>query len=150
MAVKKAVKSLTKKATKPVKERDWLDDQADEINDAFAKELSELTEADINRLMTKKTKDKWPKVTIGSHSTRTEYEDGRVDFVTDWDKLAKDVREAIAEYEHKKMVDEAPFHPGYEGAVVTPSYEPDDGPITKKQIKQIKDTAPKPKKAKKK
>ena len=137
MAVKKAVKSLTKKATKPVKERDWLDDQADEINDAFAQELSELTEADINRLMTKKSKTTWPKVTLGSHSVRTEYEDGRVDFVTDWDKLAKDVREAIAEYEQKKIVDAA-------------LYPPDDGPLTTKQVKQIKDTAPKPKKAKKK
>lgn len=137
MAVKKAVKSLTKKATKPVKERDWLDDQADEINDAFAQELSELTEADINRLMTKKSKTTWPKVTVGSHSVRTEYEDGRVDFVTDWDKLAKDVREAIAEYEQKKIVDAA-------------LYPSDDGPLTTKQVKQIKDTAPKPKKAKKK
>ena len=43
----------------------------------------------------------WPKVTVGSHSTRTEYEDGRVDFVTDWDALARDVREAIASVENK-------------------------------------------------
>ena len=60
----------------------------------------------------------WPKVTVGSHSTRTEYEDGRVDFVTDWEALKRDVQEAIADYERKKLVDEAPFHPGYEGAVV--------------------------------
>lgn len=43
----------------------------------------------------------WPKVIVGSHSTRTEYEDGRVDFVTDWDALARDVREAIASVENK-------------------------------------------------
>lgn len=43
----------------------------------------------------------WPKVTIGSHSTRTEYEDGRIDFVTDWDALQRDVREAIASVENK-------------------------------------------------
>ena len=43
----------------------------------------------------------WPKVTVGSHSTRTEYEDGRVDFVTDWEALQRDVREAIASIENK-------------------------------------------------
>ncbi len=47
----------------------------------------------------KKPKEVWPKVIIGSHSTRTEYEDGRVDFVTDWDALQRDVREAISNYE---------------------------------------------------
>ncbi len=41
----------------------------------------------------------WPKVIQGSHSTRTEYEDGRVEFVTDWEALKKDVSQAIAEYE---------------------------------------------------
>ena len=30
--------------------KDWLDEQADEINDAFADELSKLTEADIPKL----------------------------------------------------------------------------------------------------
>ena len=51
---------------------------------------------------TKKTDtETWPKVIVGSHSTRTEYEDGRVDFVTDWDALARDVREAIASVENK-------------------------------------------------
>ena len=66
----------------------------------------------------------WPKVIVGSHSTRTEYEDGRVDFVTDWDALQRDVREAIAEYERKKLVEEAPYHPGYEGAVVNEVTKP--------------------------
>lgn len=53
--------------------------------------------------MARKKKDdavtEWPKVTIGSHSVRTEYEDGRVDFVTDWEALKRDVREAILKYE---------------------------------------------------
>ncbi len=66
----------------------------------------------------------WPKVTVGSHSTRTEYEDGRVDFVWDWEALQQDVREAIAEYERKKLVEEAPYHPGYEGAVVNEVTKP--------------------------
>ncbi len=48
-----------------------------------------------------KITDNWPKVTVGSHSTRTEYEDGRVEFVTDWEALQRDVREAIASVEGK-------------------------------------------------
>lgn len=47
-----------------------------------------------------KTKEVWPKVIRGSHSTRTEYEDGRVEFVTHWDELARDVRNALTEYEN--------------------------------------------------
>jgi hypothetical protein len=52
-------------------------------------------------MATKKAKDTWPKIIQGSHSTRTEYEDGRVDFVTDWDALARDVRESLASVETK-------------------------------------------------
>ena len=48
-----------------------------------------------------KITDNWPKVTVGSHSTRTEYEHGRVEFVTDWEALQRDVREAIASVEGK-------------------------------------------------
>ena len=43
----------------------------------------------------------WPKIIVGSHSTRTEYEDGRVELVTDWEALQRDVREAIASVETK-------------------------------------------------
>ncbi len=41
----------------------------------------------------------WPKVIQGSHSTRTEYKDGRVEFVTDWEALKRDVQNALTEYE---------------------------------------------------
>lgn len=41
----------------------------------------------------------WPKVIQGSHSTRIEYEDGTVEFTTDWEALKNDVAKAIAEYE---------------------------------------------------
>lgn len=41
----------------------------------------------------------WPKVIKGSHSTRIEHEDGRVEFYTDWEALKRDVRNAILEYE---------------------------------------------------
>lgn len=55
-------------------------------------------------MATRKKKDEWPKITVGSHSTRTEYEDGRVDFVTDWDALQRDVREALASVENNDNV----------------------------------------------
>jgi len=145
MATKKAVKTA-KQSLKSVKKKDWLEQQADEINEAFADELSKLTAEDIPRITGQTV---WPKVTIGSHSIRREYEDGRVELVTDWDALARDVKNAVAEYERKQLVDAAPYHPGYEGAVVA-NYEPDDGPLTDKQVKQIKKTAPKPKLTRKK
>lgn len=50
-------------------------------------------------MATRKKKTEWPKVIVGSHSTRTEYEDGRVEFVNDWEALKRDVQEAIAAYE---------------------------------------------------
>jgi len=42
-----------------------------------------------------------PKIIQGSHSVRTEHPDGRVEFVTIWDKLLADVRAAIATVEDK-------------------------------------------------
>ena len=39
-----------------------------------------------------------PKVIKGSHSIRTEYPDGRVEFESDWDKLKSDVEQALAEF----------------------------------------------------
>lgn len=71
------------------KKTDWIDNQADELNAAFA-----------DKVLDEKTKKaKWPKVIVGSHSTRTEYEDGRVEFVSDWEALQRDVRAAILKYE---------------------------------------------------
>jgi len=37
-----------------------------------------------------------PVIIRGSHSTRTEYPDGRVEFVTHWDELVRDVQEALS------------------------------------------------------
>ncbi len=68
--------------------------------------------------------NEWPKVTIGSHSTRKEYEDGSVEFYTDWEALKRDVSQALREHEQKKLVNEAPYHPGYEGAVVEKAVKP--------------------------
>ena len=47
------------------------------------------------------TKQTEPQVTQGNHSTRTEYPDGRIEFVTHWDKLLLEVRAAIAMVEDK-------------------------------------------------
>jgi hypothetical protein len=44
-----------------------------------------------------KTKNE-PKVIVGSHSVRTEYPDGRVEFESDWDKLKADVESALNEF----------------------------------------------------
>ena len=44
----------------------------------------------------------WPKVTVGSHLTVIEYEDGRTTLEWDDDALLRDVREAIASVQPKK------------------------------------------------
>jgi hypothetical protein len=45
--------------------------------------------------------DALPKIIRGSHSTRTEYPDGRVEFETHWDELVRDVQMAILSAESK-------------------------------------------------
>ena len=52
----------------------------------------------------KPKKTKWPKVTEGSHSTRIEHENGRVEFTTHWDKLERDVKQALRDYENSKVI----------------------------------------------
>jgi len=49
-------------------------------------------------MATKKSKAGKPVVTVGSHSVRTQYPDGRVDFVVDDVKLREDVLAALAEF----------------------------------------------------
>lgn len=41
-----------------------------------------------------------------------------VQYEIDWDKIAKNVREALEEHERQQLVEAAPYHPGYEGAVI--------------------------------
>ena len=51
-------------------------------------------------MATRKTKNVGkPIVTVGSHSVRTEYPNGRVDFVVDDVKLREDVLAALAEFD---------------------------------------------------
>ena len=47
-----------------------------------------------------------PKVIKGSHSIRTEYPDGRVEFESDWYKLKSDVEQALAEFALTKTSEE--------------------------------------------
>jgi hypothetical protein len=47
-----------------------------------------------------------PIVIVGSHSIRTEYPDGRVEFESDWDKLKADVEQALAEFALGKTSEE--------------------------------------------
>lgn len=57
-------------------------------------------------------------ITSGHYSTRTIHGDGRVDFLINWDQLKTHIKEALEEHNRTKLVEEAPYHPGYEGAVV--------------------------------
>jgi hypothetical protein len=59
-------------------------------------------------------------ITSGHYSVRTAHGDGRVDFVIDWDQLKTHINDALEEHHRTKLVEEAPYHPGYEGAVVEP------------------------------
>jgi|APGre2960657468_1045069.scaffolds.fasta_scaffold33063_2 hypothetical protein len=45
--------------------------------------------------------DTLPNIIRGSHSTRTEYPDGRVEFETHWDELVSDVQMAILSAESR-------------------------------------------------
>lgn len=48
---------------------------------------------------TKKSKKSEPVTIRGSHSTRIEHPDGRIEFTTHWDELVRDVRQALLDYE---------------------------------------------------
>lgn len=56
----------------------------------------------------KKAETIWPKVTVGSHLTVTEHENGRTELVWDDDALSRDVREAILKYESNVQCDLKP------------------------------------------
>lgn len=59
-------------------------------------------------------------ITSGHYSTRTIHGDGSVEFVINWDQLRIHIADALDEHQRTKLVEEAPFHPGYEGAVIEP------------------------------
>ncbi len=57
------------------------------------------------------------KTVIGLYSTQT-IENEKIIFDIDWDALKKHVHEALIEHDRQKLVEAAPYHPGYEGAVI--------------------------------
>ena len=52
-----------------------------------------------------KTVSAEPVVIRGSHSIRTEYPDGRVEFESNWEELKNDVNAALAEYAKTNLKD---------------------------------------------
>ena len=61
--------------------------------------------------MAKIIKEQLPKETKvirGSHSIRTEYPDGRVEFETIWEELVNDVNQALRLYSEGKLSEETP------------------------------------------
>lgn len=57
--------------------------------------------ATVKKTASKKSSTAWPKVTLGTHLTVTEHEDGRTELKWDDAQLLKEVREAIASVEGK-------------------------------------------------
>lgn len=62
------------------------------------------TKVEKKKPAAKKTASKktsWPKITVGTHLTVTQFEDGRTVLAWDDEQLLKEVREAIASVEGK-------------------------------------------------
>ncbi len=70
------------------------------------KEVEITVSADLAEAKeTKKSKkETWPKVVVGSHLTVTTYENGKTDLVWDDAALARDVQNALTEYEKSAKV----------------------------------------------
>jgi hypothetical protein len=68
------------------------------------KNLQENNMATKKKLIKETSNPSWPKVTQGSHSTITEHEDGRVDMTWDWDKLNKDINDAISQWSESQKI----------------------------------------------
>lgn len=59
------------------------------------------TKTPAKKAVVKKAKVTWPKITVGTHLTVTEFEDGKTILAWDDEQLLKEVREAIASVEGK-------------------------------------------------
>ena len=64
----------------------------------MATKKTKVEEKTTKKPAVKKSKAKvtWPKITVGTHLTVTEFEDGRTVLAWDDEQLLKEVREAIA------------------------------------------------------
>lgn len=83
----------TKKKTS--KKTDWLDDQVDELNNAFADKVFE--DKKPARKAKKSSTD--PIIVKGSHLTVTTWADGRTELKWDDDALLRDVQAATLKFE---------------------------------------------------
>ena len=106
MATKKAV-TKTPAIKKPVAKKVAVKTPAKKtVAKTAEKKTATKTVADKPAKKTAAKKSKYPIVTVGSHSVRTEYENGRVDFVVDDAKLQADVLAALAEFEASKVIEQ--------------------------------------------
>lgn len=71
-----------------------------EVSKLIAEETLQATDSPKN----KKSKEVWPKVVVGSHLTVTTYEDGKTKLEWDDEALARDVRNALTEFENSVKV----------------------------------------------
>ena len=59
-------------------------------------------------MATRKKKEAWPKITVGSHLTVTTYENGRTELEWDNEALDRDVQTAIANFKANVQSDKKP------------------------------------------
>jgi len=65
-----------------------------------SKQVEQL-QATTKKSRTKKEVEVWPKVVVGSHLTVTTYENGKTELKWDDEALARDIREALSDYDKK-------------------------------------------------
>lgn len=87
----------TKKKTS--KKTDWLDDQVDELNDAFADIVIEDKKPARKKPSKIKQSDLNPVIVKGSHLTVTTWADGRTELKWDDEALLRDVQAATLKFE---------------------------------------------------
>ena len=92
MATKKKTEATVEKKKKPASKK------------IAEKKTVAKKAAPAKKTAKKKSATTWPKVTVGTHLTITEYEDGKATLVWDDEQLLKEVREAIASAEGKPPV----------------------------------------------
>lgn len=81
------------------------EDKIKEVSKLIAEETLQATEPPKKKKSTKvKATETWPKVVIGSHLTVTTHENGKTELVWDDEALARDVQNALTEYENSVKV----------------------------------------------
>lgn len=86
----------TKKKSEATVEKKPAAKKVAAVKKPVAKKAEPKKTVAAKKTVSKKIKANWPKVTVGTHLTVTEHEDGRTELVWDDEQLLKEVREAIA------------------------------------------------------